>query len=434
MELDVKNIIFKSVRDLILARTPGKWVSVSTEIYENLDRLNPTICEDGDIGKIAFGSDDRRMKIKTARFLTRKLHLNSGFLNDVEIRTIQTHIDEILFSDMVQTYISTGSDITKNYADKIGGDSCMAGYQSDCTKLYQDNPDVYSQLIMKQGNASARAMVVRLDNGRYMLDRIYTDAENLIEKMKNYADDQNWVVGYDGDISESGISTYDFIVTGLRYIDGEVPYQDTLRLGRIRDGLLDILYDGCRHDYDFEMGDTEGYIDGENNYASCSYCGCGMSEDETYFYNDGYCCEHCFHERAFTCDHCCEIASKDDSNFIGDEQIYVCGYCVENHYAFCDECGEYFSTHRVQFVESEERYVCDVCLDQHYRECTDCHEFFSELTELEAGDEVCTECREIELQKDISDCIGQLLLPFKDQKCLPSGDYIYGDGVEILLI
>ena len=141
MEIEVKNIIFETVRDVILTDQPGKWVSISTEIYENLDRLNPSTCDDGDIGKIAFGADDRRMKIRTGRFLTRKLHLNSGFLNDVQIRTIQTKIDDILFANRVDTCISTGPDIKKNYQDDVGGSSCMSGGHSDLVGLYVDNPD-----------------------------------------------------------------------------------------------------------------------------------------------------------------------------------------------------------------------------------------------------------------------------------------------------
>ncbi len=404
MEIEVKNLIFGSVRDLMLEQQPEKWISTSTEIFGNLDRLNPGICTDGDVGKISFGPDDKRMKIRTSRFLTRKLHLNSGFLDDVQIRSIQTHIDDILFGDMIKTFISTGSDITKNYKDGVGGSSCMAGCCSKYTKLYENNPDVYSQLIIKRGNDSARAMVVKLDNGRFMLDRIYATAENLIPKMEDYAKDQHWISAWCKDPGLRGEDSMDLIVTGISYVNGEVPYQDTLDFGRIRDGLLDMMANS-NHGYDFSMDDTNGNINGENNYASCSYCGCGLPEDGTYFYSGEYYCEYCFNERAFTCDHCCETASKDDSQYIENEGAHVCSYCAENHYANCDECERCFSTECIRFVESEERYVCEGCLDQHYQECTDCHEFFSELIELEEGDEVCEDCRENKLQKDIDDCI-----------------------------
>jgi hypothetical protein len=418
MELEVKNIIFGTVRDLILEQQPEKWIAISTEIYEKLDQLNPTICEGGDIGKIAFGSSERRMKIKTARFLTRKLRLNSGFLNDVEIRTIQTSIDEILFGEMVQTYISTGSDIEKNYYNEIGGPSCMSGFSSGCVGLYVDNPDTYSQLIMKRGNDSARAMIVKLDNGKYMLDRIYTDAEDLTEKMKNYADDQGWIVGYDRDISESGLSTLDFIVTGLTYTDGEVPYQDTLGFGRIRNGLLDLLADR-RHGHDFTMDDTGGNIDG-GGYECCD-CGDRVSEEDYWSTDNGIYCPSCSERFYFICNYCNDTTSDDDRRHINNEGIEVCPHCADTQYAFCDECDEYFSTEFVAYIESAEKSVCDDCVDRDYRQCTDCNELFdkNDMVELENNESICEDCREIELQKDIGDCLGQLLLPFKDQKCLP---------------
>ncbi len=401
MEIEVKNTIFGAVRDLILAQQPEKWISVSTEIYENLDRLNPSICEDGDIGKIAFGPSEHRMKIRTSRFLTRKLRLNSGFLNDVQIRSIQAHIDEILFGDMIQTYISTGSDIGKNYRDSIGGDSCMTG-GSTMVGLYVDNPDTYSQLIMKRGNDSARAMVVRLDNGKYMLDRIYTDAEDLIDKMKDYAKDQNWVCGYYNGFSE--IDSTEFIVTGLSYTDGEVPYQDTLNSGRVRDGCLDLMHSSCR-DYDFTMDNTNGNISGG---YTCCHCNEYVSEDDYHIFNDEIYCQYCFDQVAFACWHCGDITPQNDCVYISDEGVDICPYCADNQYAFCDECKEYFPTENVQYVGSEERAICDTCLDQHYQECTDCHEFFADLIELDADDKVCRECRERELDDEKNE-VGEAL-------------------------
>ncbi len=425
MELEVKNIIFGTLREVLLVQQPEKWIAISTEIFENLDRLNPTVCEDGDIGKIAFGSDDKRMKIRTARFLTRKLHLNSGFLNDVQIRSIQTHIDEILFDDMIQTYISTGDDIGKNYRDHIGGASCMTG-GSAYVGLYVDNPDTYSQLIMKRGNDSARAMIVRLDNGLYMLDRIYTDAEDLIEKMKNYADDQGWLISWNRAIPHN--LKIQIIVTGLSYTDGEVPYQDTLQYGRIRDRRLDLMFDDC-HDYDFLMDNTNGNIG--SGYI-CYRCEEPLPEDEYWSYGDEIYCQYCFDRVAFICSRCGEATPNEDDRQIVVEGVTVCSSCAENHYSFCNECNEYFSTEHVQQVKSENRDVCDECLDQHYQECTDCREFFSELIELDAGDKVCKDCWERELDDEKKEVGGALMqIPMQNIICegqreIPFEDWMVG--------
>ncbi len=420
MEIEVKNTIFKTVRDVILIDQPGKWVSVSTEIYENLDRLNPSTCDDGDTGKIAFGAEDRRMKIRTGRFLTRKLHLNSGFLNDVQIRTIQTKIDDILFGGRISTCISTGSDIKRNYQDDVGGSSCMSGGNSNFVGLYVDNPEVYSQLIMWDGADSARAMIIKLDNGKYLLDRTYATSESLLKKMQIYADNQGWFyrdkgecVQFNGEIITD---QQQIIVTGLDYIDGEVPYQDTLSYGRIQDGCLDLMYSDI-HDFDFTTDNIGGYIgDGDN----CADCGGRISEGEGHWFSDTMYCECCFNQVAFYCGHCSESTDNDNSVYISSESMDVCLHCAEYHYSFCDECEEYFSIGDTQYVESTSRAVCDSCLDNYHQECTDCREFFppDDLIEFEAGDKVCRDCRENEPDREKDEVGGALMqMPMQNIIC-----------------
>lgn len=404
MSIEVRDLIFRLVQNhQTVDHRPENWVIRISQVYKDLNILNPSICEDGDTGKIAFGPDDKRMKLRTARFLTRKLHLNSEFLDDARIRKIQIGIDEALFGDMVQTFIVTGPDITKNYYSGVGGNSCMTGSASMCTKLYEDNPDIYSQLIMRRGNDSARAMVVKLDNDRYMLDRIYANAEDLVEKMTAYAKEQNWVCGYAGkNLDGSNLSNaekHELIVTGLKFIDGEVPYQDTLRYGRIRGGCLDLMA-GQNHDYDFEVSSTEGYVGGGGR--ACNGCGGLIPEDEGWFTTiDGRVfCEDCFSESYFQCESCGGIAPIGDEICIQDLDTYICPGCRDDaDVEYCEECGNYFSRDGTRFVESAERTVCGGCLNAYYRECTNCNKFFrvGECFEFAISDVVCRECQSLEL-------------------------------------
>jgi len=385
--MDVKQTILQATRDIVLNYRPAK-LGELTRIDAELCKLNPTLCDDGDTGKIAFGPDNKRTKLRTARFLTRKLNLHNDFLNDVEIRTIQTNIDDILFDtdDLVKTFISTGEDIRDNYSNDVGGSSCMSGNCSDYVGLYVDNPDVYSQLIMTRGNDSARAMVVKLDNGEYLLDRIYTDAEDLVIKMENYADKQGW-------LKREHLSGNDMqlIVTGLIYIDGEVPYQDTLDRGRIRDGLLDLMADTC-HDYDFTVDNTDGSVEG--GYV-CDNCGCHLVENEARRFNDYMYCECCFDDIAFSCVNCNNTHSIENGILI-ESLGTICEGCYCEDYTRCEICDEHVLQDDSRFVESTEQDVCNNCLEHHFQQCPVCNEYFEfgGMVRSLLGEVICWGCLE----------------------------------------
>ena len=71
--------------------------------------------------------------------------------------------------------------------------------------MYEDNPQVYSQLVMVSENDSSRAMLVKLDNGMIFMDRIYSTCTFLTNKMFEYAQKQNYVYKQHTD---AGIDVY----------------------------------------------------------------------------------------------------------------------------------------------------------------------------------------------------------------------------------
>lgn len=322
-----------------------------------LDYSRPDMPEDKSTGFIAFNaSGDKRMKIKTGRFFSKKLQLNSGFLKDSTIQKIAETTNDILFKDRTIVRIDCGEQIYDNYFDQLGGRSCMTGRNADCVWLYCDNPKVYSQLIMIDGGNSARAMLVKLDNGRVFMDRIYSDSEHLKEKMRDYGKNAGYLM-------RAFLTTQErltLIVSNLEYENGRVPYQDTLNSGfYVANRKITIGHPYAIERPDFNLDSTCGEI---VDQMLCCDCETGISEDNCYSADDGtgpY-CRCCFFERYFYCEMCNESEFQEEGVYIDSENIQICERCADRFFAQCGECGELF-----RLNSQTENDFCADCLESH---------------------------------------------------------------------
>ena len=115
-----------------------KWLERAKTVCDRLNELQPDKPDDGTTGFLAYnvGADKPRMKIKIGRFLTKKLQLNSGYLNDQIIQKIANEISMFLWSKICIELVN-GSKITDNYENEIGSSSCMTGEYADYTRLYE---------------------------------------------------------------------------------------------------------------------------------------------------------------------------------------------------------------------------------------------------------------------------------------------------------
>lgn len=359
------------------------WLKHRHNIRLLMEKLEPDKPEDETTGFLAYNvsHDKPRMKIKIGRFFTKKLQLNSGYLNDVAIQRISTTVSMKLWPN-IETELVNGNAITKAYENAVGSTSCMTGDYADYTRLYESNPSRFQMLIMRYGNNSARAIVHKLDNGKYLLDRVYSDCEDLKTMMINYAIDHNWYYRKSGG-SVCCDDTNELIVSGLCYSDGEVPYMDTLTEYTLNSSKMDIMYSGG----DGTLDSTEGEIENRN---CCENCGDTMRDDDAYFVNDYAYCEDCYCENFFSCDHCGESCRNDDSVHIENKDIYVCQYCADNNYSQCEDCNDYYSKDGL-FMTHYRQYVCESCLEN-YVCCDDCGEYF---TSDDMGDDndYCKDCQ-----------------------------------------
>lgn len=374
-----KDQICHIVNNYIQYETTCNWKDRRREFYRLLSFYQPTKPEDQTAGFVAFNAGNKRMKTKTGRFLAKKLKLNSDYLNPEQIETLADNINFHLFGDVcLGVKILSGREITRAYYKGVGGSSCMTGSNSKKTGLYADNPDVYKMLVIRLGNNTARAMIVKLDNGRKLLDRVYGDSELIKIAAQSYAKKQGWlyrksfnhgsctVCNPDGSIYHG-----DLTVSNLIFTDGEIPYQDT-----IINAYISYTANGgerlnlTTESAGYVLDSTDGYI---KEIYRCEGCGCDVEEEERYVDRGGYVyCNECYYERYATCDRCGDEFGRDDATICRDNDDIYCPYCRDNYLSFCEDCEEYYkNTTHLDGVNID---VCDHCIDK-YIQCENCYDY-----------------------------------------------------------
>lgn len=339
--------------------------------------------EDGSIGYIAFEvSGKDRMKLKTARYLTRKCKLTNVPLNDEQIRILAEKLNSLLWTDdeLNNVELIRGNAITEAYENEIGGSSCMTGCNSSYTKLYASNPTRFEMLIIRNNNDSARAIIHKLDNGRKLLGTIYTTTEHLCDKMQDYAIQQDWIIKTHK-IADKSI----LIMSSLSYREDEIPYMDTLTQGEIVNNLLTASYNGGS----FNLQDQDGGLGG----YQCENCGNRVNEDDIYDDGEGNSyCEYCFNENFTYCPDCDDTIHITDTIFIQDKEIYVCQYCADKHYYRCYDCGDYHTLDDMQIFNDES--YCESCFGEVADYCENCNETFciEDLTFIDDSGPLCADC------------------------------------------
>ena len=403
-----------AARQAISAKGINQWLDRRADILRALDGLQPDRPDDKTTGFLSYNvADDKpRMKMKTGRFLARKLKLNSGFLPDHIIQNLAGDINRALYPD-IGIELLKGAAIRRAYRDAIGSSSCMT--EGDCDKvgLYADNPGRFQMLTMQYINDSARAIVHQLDNGDYLMDRVYTSCEMLRTEMRRYARGENWY--YRRTDSAGKMSIYRagdpaddynvFVVSDLDYTDGEVPYMDTLTGYNLCGCGLAIFHDDSAECADGDLCQTGGYLDGDDDEdtSSCDHCGDIEPDENMFFIEDGSYCRDCYNDLFVFCEDCQRDRDRETSIYIDSCDRYVCDDCLEN-YTRCDDCETYFSDDDTTRTDAG-RDVCDSCLEN-YTRCEDCDGYFPpvDTTETDAGRDVCDSC--LENYTQCEDCDG----------------------------
>ena len=167
------------------------------------------------------------------------------------------------------------------------------------------------------------------------------------DSRKEYAMRQAWSPASHGGVMQ---------ISGLKWVDGEVPYMDTMCAGKIAyDGTLTV---GTGFGGDLDLCSQEGYIEGS---MTCDYCGecCGTGD---------------------------MVVSADGED--------ICSLCRDAHYFDCSYCGNWeHNDGRYETVDEDS--ICSTCARRHYVKCDECRDYVitDELYDTDTGGGVCTHCK-----------------------------------------
>jgi len=329
---------------------------------------------DGVAGYIAYNVPNKpRAKMRTGKFLGKKLQLNNNYLNPAMLEYLAGKVNMAIFGveNGGGMQFLVGDDITRAYEKSTGCGSCMTGSSCEKVGLYAMNPTRFKLAVLELGANSGRALLVKLDNGDFYLDRVYCDSRSIRDAMYQYAIKEGWYYrdGPEGIglwHNESRMSDHSMLIASdLEYEDGKVPYMDTFTYGNVHNGCLDI----SATDGNIDLQSTNGWI--EDGGIVCASCDDYANEETYHVVDDETICDDCFDRYYFHCGDCDINYRNNEEHTIDDTCCTVCTACLDN-YNFCEDCETYNS--ETTYLETLEKDVCNHCL-RCYQECEGCNEY-----------------------------------------------------------
>lgn len=304
-------------------------------------------------------------QIKVGRLARNLLKITGNSFSDKDIEEFVNEFKskyEILKNAFRNFHLVTGEEIRKWYFENSYYDSPKGPLHSSCMRyencqdylsLYVDNPDVCQLLILKSDfdndKIAGRALIWKLDNGDFFMDRIYYSKDSEINLFIEFAQSNGWVVK-----SKQGSSYDGLLLNGVRYnkitkvnlsnfVYKHYPYLDTL-FYLYPDGSLTNIKDG----FDFkELRSADGGFVG----GACEYCEDGRVECNECGGSGRVDCWKCNGDRTVECEDCggdgdldcgeCDGSGSIDGKKCGDcngSGRIKCGECIGGS-VDCGECG-----------------------------------------------------------------------------------------------
>ncbi len=335
------------------------------------------------------------------------------------------------------------------------GSSCMRDKEPEffrlyddlnCKVLYRTEDDllVFRALLWDDVYILNRKNETVLYKGPF-LDRPYSISENLdakavlwAKKHKTaYRDFNHDYIVY---LPDGKQYNHDDIII-IKPISFEVrqrytaaPYVDT----------LSYLYDGDV----FNVTNSHNYVlcnlsfssmitsllntDGMDDYLvegmCCYHCDARLDRENVYYgLDDEPCCESCFYEHYFYCEHCDQLSYYNESVHVEGYGV-VCVDCLSNFY-YCEECGRYFD----KIIEYEENFYCEDCFRLKFPEIKYCKKCFKIL---DADNSNTCYIKVYGLVIDIyycKDCFNQDDFIYYDDKYMTTPYFLENYGVNLFL-
>ncbi len=260
-----------------------------------------------------------------------------------------------------------------NYENTNGtlGGSCMRYSKcQDFLDVYTDNPGKVSMIILKSdkddSKISGRAILWTVDDGRKVMDRIYTNNHADIEFFIQYANLNNYLYKF-----TQSYEPMPFVLNGIKLSNHDSSCTITLNLNHDKFPYMDTfkyisksndhLTNDYSKDYDYELTDTDG---GDGSCESCGGSG-------------NFPCEECDNGRV-ECWNCDGNGDVNCSDCDGDGDVscgecdgegnITCGICDGKGCEACDDKGAV----ACDACSGEGKVACDSCNSEGRVECDDC--------------------------------------------------------------
>lgn len=149
-----------------------------------------------------------RQEVRVGRAIRTILNAKNVQYTDQEVETFVNKFRGVLsvMNDVFSRFeIVEGEELVfwynrKNYESQTGslGTSCQAVGRADWLEIYSDNPDTVKLLILKSfdnpDKIIGRALLWYLEDGRILMDRIYTNKDSDRNVFKEYARNKNYII------------------------------------------------------------------------------------------------------------------------------------------------------------------------------------------------------------------------------------------------
>lgn len=341
-----------------------------------------------DVTKISyFSTNDHsrpRKHLSVRRYLNRILKLND-VLSDQQLDEIA---DKILAQINCSGYtieVLKGQAIVDAYANRVGGNSCMTGDNSHKVQLYADNPSRVRLAVVRYQNSSARCLIWFADDKKFYFDRIYSDRDRCYDILQKELSDKGIIDAY-----EAGL---DIKISGLIYVNGHIPYMDTMKYGELENDLLTVGTISGSH----LLENTDGYytwISRENGTVfRCECCDNEYDIENEYYTGSESICEFCYDEYYFMCGECGEPSRIDSYDNHSIDGIRYCGDCIPIVAKQCCHCNDWYAPSDVHTIQDQ--YVCHACFNT-YVQCYVCNTYNHLDNFPEIG--ICKDCTETHIR------------------------------------
>lgn len=303
--------------------------------------------------------------IKVGRFSKKMLELVGKKFKDKDIEDFVNEFKSKveLSKDAFRNFqLVSGEDIIKWYNEENYSRENTSTLHSSCMRyeecgeyfgIYVQNPEV-CQLLIKLSDfdpdkITARALVWKLRNGDYFMDRIYYSKDSEVLLFKEYARNNGWAykkaqnTGSDFILMDDSNYSKTLEVKLEKWLFRKYPYVDTLSyLGD--DGVLrtDRRDSDCK-----ELHQTDGSFT-----QGCEYCEDGYNQCQECDGNGYHDCSRCDGSGVIECREC-----------DGDGSIE----CPD-----CDGEGEDSEGNECEKCEGNKKIECEECSGQGESECPEC--------------------------------------------------------------